>query len=103
MMMEADVVMGRLFGENDSVAKRPVMAHPPETESDITLTDFVNTIIMVRKLLYTCDGMEGNLSTIFPKHKSLKYFIGFRLFQVMKISKKVSNSILKVLMLHMVA
>ena len=52
-MMEADVVMGRLFGENDSVAKRPVMAHPPETESDITLTDFVNTIIMVRKLLYT--------------------------------------------------
>ena len=51
--MEADVVMGRLFGENDSVAKRPVMAHPPETESDITLTDFINTIMKVFKLVYT--------------------------------------------------
>ena len=56
-MMEADVVMGRLFGENDSVAKRPVMAHPPETESDITLTDFINTIIKVRKLSYTRIGI----------------------------------------------
>ena len=52
MMMEADVVMGRLYGENDSVAKRPVMGHPPATESDITLTDFVKRIIMVRILLY---------------------------------------------------
>ena len=52
MMMEADVVMGRLYGENDSVAKRPVMAHPPATGSDITLTDFVKRIIMVRILLY---------------------------------------------------
>ena len=52
MMMEADVVMGRLYGENDSVSKRPVMGHPPATESDITLTDFVKRIIMVRILLY---------------------------------------------------
>ena len=52
MMMEADVVMGRLYGENDTVAKRPVMGHPPATESDITLTDFLNTIVMVRNLLY---------------------------------------------------
>ena len=51
MMMEADVVMGRLYGENDTVAKRPVMGHPPATESDITLTDFLNTIVMVRDLL----------------------------------------------------
>ena len=61
MMMEADVVMGRLFGENDSVAKRPFMAHPPETESDITLTDFITTIIMVRKLLYTRIRLAGDL------------------------------------------
>ena len=45
MMMEADVVMGRLYGENDSVAKRPVMAHPPQTESDITLQDFLGYIL----------------------------------------------------------
>ena len=53
MMMEADVVMGRLYGENDSVAKRPVMGHPPATESDITLTDFMNRIITVRNLSYS--------------------------------------------------
>ena len=37
MMIEADVVIGRLHGENDSVAKRPIMAHPPATESDLSL------------------------------------------------------------------
>ena len=47
MMIEADVVIGRLYGENDSVAKRPIMAHPPATESDISLSDFVNNIIAV--------------------------------------------------------
>ena len=46
-MIEADVVIGRLYGENDSVAKRPIMAHPPATESDISLTDFVNNIVAV--------------------------------------------------------
>ena len=47
MMIEADVVMGRLYGENDSVAKRPVMAHPPQNESDITLQGFLQGILKV--------------------------------------------------------
>ena len=47
MMIEADVVMGRLFGENDSTAERPVMGHPPQTKSDITLQSFLESILEV--------------------------------------------------------
>ena len=47
MMIEADVVMGRLFGENDSIAERPIMGHPPVTKSDITLQGFLESILEV--------------------------------------------------------
>ena len=76
MMMEADVVMGRLYGENDTVAKRPVMGHPPATESDITLTDFLNTIVMVRNLLYriVCLRMLNDVMASFSTTLLISYF-----------------------------
>jgi len=75
MMIEADVVIGRLYGENDSVAKRPIMAHPPASESDISLSDFVNNIIAaltddttlrkgVKLDFKSIDAAHGGLQTV---------------------------------------
>jgi len=94
MMMEADVVIGRLYGENDSVAKRPVMGHPPATESDITLTDFVKRIIMalsddkslrkgVKLDFKSIDAAHGGLQTV----SELKEQITFPLWVNADIAK----------------
>lgn len=43
MMLEADIVLGRVNGssqENDI----PIMAHPPQSTSDISLKDFLQKI-----------------------------------------------------------
>ncbi|KAK6640142.1 hypothetical protein RUM44_011828 [Polyplax serrata] len=42
MMLEADVVLGTLSGQNITV---PIMAHPPATVSDISLQMFLDTVI----------------------------------------------------------
>ena len=53
-MMEADVVMGRIYGDNDTVPKRPVMAHPPDVYSDITLEQFIQSILKVFFISISC-------------------------------------------------
>lgn len=40
MMLEADVVMGKLSNSNST--NIPIMAHPPAVESDLSLEDFLN-------------------------------------------------------------
>ncbi|XP_032665961.1 protein FAM151B isoform X2 [Odontomachus brunneus] len=46
MMLEADVVLGKLNEtDNSSIAEIPIMAHPPENLSDLSLEDFLNTTI----------------------------------------------------------
>ena len=52
--MEADVVMGRIYGDNDTVPKRPVMAHPPDVYSDITLEQFIQSILKVFFISISC-------------------------------------------------
>jgi len=48
MMMEADVSLGWLQGQNpDFDPKIPIMAHPPETRSDLSLEQFLNRTIEV--------------------------------------------------------
>lgn len=42
MMLEADVVLGKVTGQ-DTV--QPIMAHPPANESDLSLENFLNTVI----------------------------------------------------------
>ncbi|XP_077276580.1 protein FAM151B isoform X1 [Temnothorax americanus] len=41
MMLEADVVMGKLNNTTNST-EIPIMAHPPATESDLSLEEFLN-------------------------------------------------------------
>lgn len=41
MMIEADVVKGSLFGQSEI---QPIMAHPPETQSDLSLTEFIEMV-----------------------------------------------------------
>lgn len=42
--IEADIVLGRYTG-NDSDVDQPIMGHPPNVESDLTLESFLNQII----------------------------------------------------------
>ncbi|XP_029159327.1 protein FAM151B isoform X2 [Nylanderia fulva] len=42
MMLEADVVVGKLNGTTDLI---PIMAHPPHNVSDLSLENFLDTII----------------------------------------------------------
>ncbi len=50
MMLEADVVMGKLSTSDAKAATSaiPVMAHPPDTQSDISLQQFLQRVIDVR-------------------------------------------------------
>lgn len=42
MMLEADVVLGKVTGQD---VQQPIMAHPPANESDLSLENFLNTVI----------------------------------------------------------
>ncbi|XP_071864508.1 protein FAM151B isoform X2 [Bombus fervidus] len=44
MMLEADVTLGILNGTSNST-RIPIMAHPPASESNLTLEDFLKTVI----------------------------------------------------------
>lgn len=44
MMLEADVSLGKLLGDL-SGAEIAIMAHPPITKSDLSLEDFLDTVI----------------------------------------------------------
>lgn len=43
-MLEADVVMGKLNSTNQTT-NIPIMAHPPNVESDLSLENFIEAII----------------------------------------------------------
>lgn len=43
MMIEADVSMGTVVGSDGSI--RPIMAHPPTKSSDLSLEEFLDTIL----------------------------------------------------------
>ena len=49
MMMEADVSLGWLYGQNPDVDPRiPIMAHPPMIDSDLSLQEFLTRTIQVK-------------------------------------------------------
>ena len=49
MMMEADVSLGWLYGQNPEVDPRiPIMAHPPMIDSDLSLQEFLTRTIQVK-------------------------------------------------------
>ena len=41
-MLEGDVIMGKHTATNATTDKIPIMAHPPATESDLSLEEFLN-------------------------------------------------------------
>ncbi|XP_043580204.1 protein FAM151B isoform X2 [Bombus pyrosoma] len=45
MMLEADVTLGILNGTSNNNTPIPIMAHPPASESNLSLDDFLNTVI----------------------------------------------------------
>lgn len=47
MMLEADVVVGTLNHSNGTNSTNiPIMAHPPNTESDLSFEDFLTTVLL---------------------------------------------------------
>lgn len=45
MMLEGDVVMGNLNHSNSNMTNVPIMAHPPDTESDLSLEEFLSSVL----------------------------------------------------------
>ncbi|XP_011637578.1 protein FAM151A [Pogonomyrmex barbatus] len=64
MMLEADVVIGRLNNTSGSnYTDIPIMAHPPAVESDLSLEEFLNiTSINDSTILYFRYGKEFNIT-----------------------------------------
>ena len=54
MMIEADVSIG----EGDI----PIMAHPPKNESDLTLEEFMNTVVAVSRKIKEISGFKQTSS-----------------------------------------
>jgi hypothetical protein len=52
MMLEADVVLGTL--ESGSGEKIPVMAHPPDNVSDLSLDNFVTEVMSATQKGHRC-------------------------------------------------
>lgn len=44
-MLEADVTMGILNNMNDNSSRIPIMAHPPAFKSNLSLKNFLDTVI----------------------------------------------------------
>lgn len=66
-MIEADIVLGQLNGEGDTL---PVMAHPPANVSDLTLEDF---LYQIRAHNEVNEGAEKGVKLDF---KSIEVFEG---------------------------
>ncbi|XP_068227081.1 protein FAM151B [Palaemon carinicauda] len=49
MMLEADILPGRLEGADPSEPTIPIMAHPPATESDISFEMWIDEVIKANK------------------------------------------------------
>ncbi|XP_039305033.1 protein FAM151B isoform X2 [Solenopsis invicta] len=71
MMLEADVVLGNL---NNNTEMIPIMAHPPNTTSDLSLEDFLNITSNSRmgiKLDFKTDEAFENSKSILKNWRSI--------------------------------
>lgn len=76
MMLEADVVLGKLNEtDNSSVPEIPIMAHPPANQSDLSLEEFLNTVIQNNG---TQKGIKLDFKTIQVFEKSKPILIKLR-------------------------
>ena len=51
MMLEADVSLGTLIGQSGELPY-PIMAHPPETTSDLSLEMFLEGVLQVCQIFW---------------------------------------------------
>lgn len=71
MMLEADVVLGHLIDSNITI---PVMAHPPETESDLSLEEFLTIVLHnstkgIKLDFKSIEAFNGSKSILADKRK----------------------------------
>ena len=52
MMLEADVVLGTIVGGSADII--PVMGHPPANTSDLSLKEFLDTVVSVTQKGHRC-------------------------------------------------
>lgn len=70
MMLEADVIYGKIIG-NNSLGDVPIMGHPPAVESDLSLEDFLSEIFGFNQIHDDKKGIKLDFKTIDVFEKSL--------------------------------
>lgn len=69
MMLEADVVLGTLKGGSGDLI--PVMAHPPNNTSDLSLDRFLTEVVTYTQMGHRC-GIKLDFKTVEVLAPSLK-------------------------------
>ncbi|XP_046828102.1 protein FAM151B isoform X1 [Vespa crabro] len=73
MMLEADVVIGNLNNSISNNTNIPIMAHPPDTESDLSLEEFLSSALNstkgVKLDFKTLDAFERSKPILAEKRK----------------------------------
>lgn len=52
MMLEADVLSGKLEDSDEDTPPGPIMAHPPDTQSDLSLGMWIEAVIAANKVSF---------------------------------------------------
>lgn len=69
--IETDLVMGQSIGSTPTTERIPIMAHPPNTESDLSMTDFLS-IISKPTVSSTTNTTSISIDTERITYKSIK-------------------------------
>lgn len=74
MMLEADVVLGHLTNSTNTNITVPIMAHPPETESDLSLEEFLTSVLHngtkgIKLDFKSIEAFDGSKSILADKRK----------------------------------
>lgn len=64
MMLEADIVLGKLVNSTNLTEDIPIMGHPPATTSDLSLEEFLNKINNYNNLSSSKKGVKLDFKTI---------------------------------------
>lgn len=67
-MLEADIILGQI---NTCGSFLPIMGHPPSTSSDITLKDFLLTVLEFNQNAVNSKGVKLDFKSIEVFEKSL--------------------------------
>ncbi|XP_072938810.1 protein peste-like [Epargyreus clarus] len=74
-MLEADIVLGHINGKEGPPT--PIMAHPPATTSDLTLGDFLNSVLQYNNVNSKQKGVKLDFKSIEAFEKSQDHIAQF--------------------------